>query len=99
MVARIDSLDGELIGIARVWLCHDETGKWRRRNRAMLGRAAGGAVKLAPAAETLLIAEGVETGLSGIEATGLPAWAALSTFGLVALALPPIVRRVVRSRR
>lgn len=95
MVARIDNLDSELIGIARVWLYRDETGKWCRRDRAMLGRAAGGSVRLAPAAETLLIAEGIETALSGIEATGLPAWAALSTFGLVALALPPIVRRVV----
>jgi hypothetical protein len=95
MVARIDSLDGELIGIARVWLCRDETGTWHRRDRAMLGRASGGAVRLAPAAETLLIAEGIETALSGIEATGLPAWAALSTSGLLALALPPIVRRIV----
>jgi putative DNA primase/helicase len=95
MVARIDSLDGELIGIARVWLHRDHTGTWRRRDRAMLGRAAGGPVRLASAAETLLIAEGIETALSGIEATGLPAWAALSTSGLVALALPPIVRHVV----
>lgn len=95
MVARIDSLDGELIGIARVWLYRDDTGTWRRRDRAMLGRAAGGAVRLAPAADTLLIAEGIETALSGIEATGVPAWAALSASSLVALPLPPIVRRVV----
>jgi phage/plasmid primase-like uncharacterized protein len=45
--------------------------------------------------ETLLIAEGIETALSGTEATGLPAWAALSTSGLIALPLPPSVRRVV----
>jgi hypothetical protein len=61
----------------------------------MLGRAAGGAVRLVPAAETLLIGEGIETCLAAIQATAEPAWAALSTSGLVALALPPIVRTVV----
>jgi hypothetical protein len=95
MVARIDSIDGELIGISRTWLDRDPDGGWRRGDRAMLGRAAGGAVRLVPAAETLLIGEGIETCLAAIQATAEPAWAALSTSGLVALALPPIVRTVV----
>jgi phage/plasmid primase-like uncharacterized protein len=61
----------------------------------MLGRVAGGAVRLGEAAETLLIAEGIETGLSAMQASGLPVWAALSTSGMTSLALPPIVRTVV----
>jgi putative DNA primase/helicase len=95
MVARIDSLDGELVGVSRTWLCRDASGIWRRRDRAMLGQASGGAVRLAPAAETLLVSEGIETALAAVTACGMPAWAALSTSGLVALALPPIVRTVV----
>jgi putative DNA primase/helicase len=95
MIARIDSIDGELIGIARTWLAHDAAGSWCRRDRAMLGRAAGGAVRLASAAETLLIGEGIETTSAGIQATGLPGWAALSTSGMVALILPPAVRNIV----
>ena len=95
MIARIDSIDGELIGIARTWLARDAAGNWRRRDRAMLGRVTGGPVRLASAAETLLIGEGIETTLAGIEATGLPGWAALSTSGMVALILPPAVRSVV----
>jgi hypothetical protein len=94
-IARIDSLDAELIGISRTWLDRDAAGIWRRRDRAMLGRAAGGAVRLAPAAETLLIGEGIETCLAAMQATAQPAWAALSTSGLAALVLPPSVRVVI----
>jgi phage/plasmid primase-like uncharacterized protein len=95
MVARIDSIDGDLIGVSRIWLRRDTAGIWRRRERAMLGRAAGGAVRLAPATETLLIGEGVETCLAAMQATAMPAWAALSTSGMTGLVLPPIVRRVI----
>jgi putative DNA primase/helicase len=95
MVARIDSIDGELIGIARTWLTRDGAGKWCRLGRAMLGRAAGGAVQLASGTEIMLIGEGIETTLAGIEVTGLPGWAALSTAGIVALALPRAVRNIV----
>jgi putative DNA primase/helicase len=52
-------------------------------------------VRLAPAAETLLIGEGIETALAAMQATAQPAWAGLSTSGMVALRLPPIVCTVV----
>jgi putative DNA primase/helicase len=96
MVARIDSPDGELIGVHRTWLARDTAGIWRRRDRRMLGRAAGGAARLAaPAGETLLVGEGIETCLAAMQATALPAWAALSTEGLKALILPAAARHVV----
>jgi len=95
MIARIDNVDGELIGIHRTWLDQGLEGRWRRRDRAMLGRAAGGAVRLAPAGALLGIAEGLENALAVLQATGMPMWAALSTAGLVSLILPPIVRTVV----
>jgi hypothetical protein len=95
MVARVDSLNGELIGVHRTWLYRDDGGQWRRSDRASLGPIGGGAVPLAPAAEILLIGEGIETVLAAMQATGQPAWAALSTSSLVALQLPPIVRDIV----
>jgi hypothetical protein len=95
MVACIDGPDGELIGVHRTWLDRDAVGIWRRTERRMLGRAAGGAVRLAAAAETLLIGEGIETCLSGIQVTGMPAWAALSTSGMTALILRAAVRDVL----
>jgi hypothetical protein len=95
MVGRIDGPDGKLIGIHRTWLYRGPDGAWRRRERAMLGRTARGAVRLAPAGETILIGEGIETCLAGMRATALPGWAALSTSGMTALILPPQVRYVI----
>ena len=95
MVARVDGPDGELLGIHRTWIERGPDGVWRRRDRASLGPVGGSAVRLAPVAETLLIAEGIETALAAMQATELPGWAALSTSGMRALRLPPEVRRVV----
>jgi putative DNA primase/helicase len=95
MIARIDGPDGTLIGIQRTWLTCEAGGVWRRRDRAMLGRTAHGAVRLAAAAETLLVGEGIESVLAAMQATAMPGWAALSTSGLVGLALPSIVRTAI----
>jgi DNA primase len=54
----------------------------------MLGKCAGGAVRLALANDTVAVAEGIEDALSVMQETGLPAWAALSTSGLKTLELP-----------
>jgi putative DNA primase/helicase len=95
MVARVDSLDGELIGVHRTWIDRDADGVWRRRDRASLGPIGGGAVRLAPTAKELLVGEGIESVLAGMVATALPGWAALSTSGLKALLLPREVCIVV----
>ena len=96
MLARINSIDGALIGVHRTFLRSDGAGKAVVEPvKAMLGRAAGGAVRLAPATETLMVGEGLETCMSAMQATGMPAWAALSTSGLMALALPPSVQTAI----
>jgi hypothetical protein len=95
MVARVDNLNGELIGVHRTWLDHGLDGTWRRLDRASLGPIAGGAVRLAPAAETLMVAEGIETALAAMQAMRQPAWAALSTSGMMALRLPAMVSTVI----
>jgi len=43
----------------------------------------------------MMVGEGIETCLAAMQATGMPAWAALSTSGLLALVLPDIVRDVI----
>ena len=77
-------------GRADCAVCDGPAPHWRRLDRATLGPIGGGAVRLAPAGELLMVGEGIETCLAAMQATGLPAWAALSTSGLVALKLPPL---------
>ena len=63
--------------------------------RMMLGPCRGGAVRLAEPGEILMVGEGIETCLAAMQATGHPAWAALSTSGLRVLDLPGRVRDVI----
>ena len=96
MLARVDGHDGKFAAVHRTWLLPDGSGKAALREPKMsLAPLHGGAARLSPAAETLLIGEGLETTLAGMVATGLAAWAALSTSGLVALRLPLGVRTVI----
>jgi putative DNA primase/helicase len=61
----------------------------------MLGPCRGGVVRLASPGDVLMVGEGIETCLAAMQATGQPAWAALSTSGLRALDLPDAVRDVI----
>src|SRR5204863_3073551 len=89
MVAVVEHVEHGFCGVHRTWLARDAAG-WRRTERASLGAIGSGAVRLAPAGALLMVGEGIETCLAAMQATGLPAWAALSTSGLVALVLPPL---------
>ena len=64
------------------------------QNKMMLGPCAGGAVRLTAAQDELVLAEGIETALSILQATGQPTWACLSTSGLKTVLLPPEVKTV-----
>jgi putative DNA primase/helicase len=55
--------------------------------KMMLGPCRGGAVRLAPATDALMVGEGIETCLAAMQAIGNPTWAALSISGLRALDL------------
>jgi putative DNA primase/helicase len=91
-----DGVEGTPRAIHRTWLARDGSGKAPIESpRLSLGPTRGGAVRLAPAGETLLVGEGIETCLSAMQASGLPSWSALSTSGLIALELPPAVRTVI----
>jgi hypothetical protein len=63
--------------------------------KMMLGPCRGGAVRLAGFQDVLMVGEGIETCLAATQATGRPAWAALSTSGMRALDLPDDVRDVI----
>jgi putative DNA primase/helicase len=99
MVSAVCAWPGqEVTGIHRTYLSSDGLNKaGTSRDKMMLGSCSGGAVRIGLAGELLLITEGIETGLSVSQATGLPTWAALSAGGIKTLKLPPasMTKRVI----
>jgi len=55
----------------------------------------GAAVRLSPAAEDMLVGEGVVTTLSAMDRFGLPGWALMAANNLAAWRPPAFVRRVL----
>src|SRR5262249_19061407 len=89
MVARVDHAEHAFVGVHCTYLSQDGSCKASvEPAKRFLGPVGGGAVRLAPAAPTLAVSEGTETGLSYMEATGTPTWAALSAGGIRQLVLP-----------
>jgi hypothetical protein len=97
MVALVtNGVDGTPLAIHRTFLARDGFGKAPvEPQKMMLGPCRGGAVRLADAADLLMVGEGIETCLAAMNATGNPAWAALSTSGLRTLDLPDNISHVV----
>ena len=62
--------------------------------KMMLGSVSGGAVRLAPVLESLAVCEGIETGLSFMQETGLPTWCVLSASNYTSLIIPDAVKNI-----
>src|SRR5262249_45209381 len=102
MVALVThGVDATPLAIHRTFLARDGSSKAPvDPQKMMLGPCRGGGVRLADAdpagrSNVLMVGEGIETCLAAMQATGHPAWAALSTAGLRALDLPADVRDVI----
>jgi putative DNA primase/helicase len=102
LVGQVRDRNGDVIGLHRTWLAAAADGSIRKapldKAKKMLGRVAGGAVRLAPLCdgERLALSEGIETGLAAMTACpDLPVWATLSTSGLEQVELPPAATRIV----
>jgi len=88
--------DAAPVAIHRTFLAHEGMSKAPLDPaKMMLGPCRGGVIRLAGPADVLMVGEGIETSLAAMQATGLPAWAALSTSGLRSLDLPAGVREVI----
>jgi hypothetical protein len=88
--------DGTPLAIHRTFIARDGAGKAPvDPAKMMLGPCRGGAVRLSMRGDVLMVGEGIETCLAAAQATGHPAWAALSTSGLRVLDLPEGVRDVI----
>jgi hypothetical protein len=97
MVALVTRGDtGSPVAIHRTFLARDGQGKAPvNPAKMMLGPCRGGVVRLGEVRDVLMVGEGIETCLAAMQATGNPAWAALSTSGLRALDLPRHARNMI----
>lgn len=101
MLGQVRDGNGAVIGLHRSYLAIDEAAVTKApldKAKKMLGRVAGGAVRLAALGDgdRLALSEGIETGLAVMTACpDLPVWATLSTSGLEQIDLPPGVRCVL----
>jgi len=104
MIGVVRNLAGEAVALHRTYLQVDvqDPGKVTKapvaKPRMMLGKVAGGAVRLAPInpGAALGLCEGIETGLAAMTACpGLPVWATLSATNLEQVKLPPEAHRIV----
>ena len=96
MVAAVQDGRRRVSGIHRTFL--DPSGRSKAAvssAKKMAGVMWGGAIRLCPAEPVLGIAEGIETALSVLTASGLPTWAAGSLGNMAAVELPPLVTEVV----
>jgi hypothetical protein len=87
---------GEALAAHRTFLARDGQGKAPvDLPKMMLGPCRGGVVRLGETGDVLMVGEGIETCLAAMQATGKPAWAALSTSGLRSLDLPRASANVI----
>lgn len=92
MVGRVAHVRAGVVGLHRTYLDAVSARKSKLQPaKAMLGPCKGGAVRLRQGAHALAVCEGIETALSLASALDerVAVWAALSTSGIVGLALPP----------
>ena len=96
LIAAVQGPDEKIIAVHRTYLSADFSAKAAVNPQKMaLGSIKGGKVRLAKAAPTLAVCEGIETGLSIQERYRLPTWCALGASNLPNMMLPAEVRRVV----
>jgi hypothetical protein len=97
LVAKISTEDGVLTGIHRTYLAPDGKGKASVSDpKMMLGNTRGASIHLRPLrGDTLAVCEGIETGLSILQMTGIPTWVCLSTGGMANLVIPKTIRTLL----
>lgn len=92
----VDGETGEALAVHRTFLARNGHGKAPiDPPKMMLGPCRGGVVRLDEPGDVLMVGEGIETCLAAMQATGKPAWAALSTSGLRSLDLRRAIVEVI----
>lgn len=95
LVACVGSVDNKIVGIQRTYLNAVGTGKASvPKPKLSLGKVAGGAIRLAPAAAELVVVEGIEDGLTLMQEMGRAVWVAAGASMLPKMQFPAGVRNI-----
>jgi hypothetical protein len=99
MVAAVTTCPGtDVVAIHRTYLNPNGSGKADvDPDKMSLGPIVGGAIRLGPPAPEMAIAEGIEDGMTILQETGIPVWAATSASAMRSMVLPalPMAAEVV----
>ncbi len=96
LVALIANAQDKIGGIQRTFVREDGSGKADVKTpKLSLGRIGGGAIRLAPAAGSLVVTGGLEDGLTLQQELGQAVWAATGEGNMANMVLPVGVRSVV----
>lgn len=100
MLAAVRDVSGQLVTVHRTLLTGDgrkaDVDVPKRLMRLPDDRTINGcAIRIGEPHEVLAVAEGIETALSVVVATGLPCWACICAHGLEAVEIPDSVREVL----
>lgn len=94
LLARLVSPDASEMTVQRIYL-NDDGSKLGPKKNTPGKFPLGGAVRLFPSAETMGIAEGVETALSAAKLFDVPVWAALTAGNMARWVPPPTARNII----
>jgi putative DNA primase/helicase len=96
MVAAVTDRAGQFVTIHRTFLGADAHKAVVVPGKLALGPVGGGSVRLSDGlGEVIALAEGIETGLSILQASGILTWAVLGTSGLRTICLPDCAHEVI----
>lgn len=100
MLAAVRDISGQLVTLHRTLLTADgrkaDVDVPKRLMRLPEGRTITGcAIRFGEPHEVLALAEGIETALSVVVATGLPCWACISAHGLEVVEIPDSAREIM----
>ena len=96
LIALIVDAENKIGGVQRTFVAEDGLGKADvPAPKLSLGRIAGGAIRLAPAAASLIVTGGLEDGLTLQQELGLAVWAATGEGNMAKVAMPQTVGSVI----
>lgn len=84
----------EIFSVHRIFL-NNRAEKIQNDAKLSLGPIKGGCVRLTYPFDTIVLTEGIETGLVVMEKIKMPVWCCLSAGGLESVKLPPQIKRVL----